>query len=160
MMRHRSPMFASTYLIFNVECDDEDEDDCVIESGDFRIAYDAVHGHEQEGRGQRAQDADRVTKGHQLFGGRGSHLFGFNRNKMVKVCKSEFGLPTLAGFKTVVSHESGSDLNKMKESDMPETVVVEDGRKEHVYRKKRFVQSQIHQTTFIKRFNLSRKKFS
>ena len=64
-------------LIFDVEGDDEDEDDCVIESGDFRIAYDAVHRHEQEGRRQRAQDADRVTKGHQLFGGRRSHLFGF-----------------------------------------------------------------------------------
>jgi hypothetical protein len=116
MMRHRSPMFASTYLIFNVECDDEDEDDCVIESGDFRIAYDAVHRHEQEGRRQRAQDADRVTKGHQLFGGRRSHLFEFHRNKMakrkmVKVCKSEFSLPTKAGFK-IVSHDlnnKGSD---------------------------------------------------
>ena len=98
-------------LIFDVEGDDEDEDDCVIESGDFRIAYDAVHRHEQEGRGQRAQDADRVTKGHQLFGGRGSQLFEFNRNKMVKVCKSEFSLPTKAGFK-IVSHDlnnKGSD---------------------------------------------------
>jgi hypothetical protein len=115
MMRHRSSMCASTNLIFNVECDDEDEDDCVIESGDFRIAYDAVHRHEQEGRRQRAQDADRVPKGHQLFGGRGSHLFGFNRNKMVQR-KMFFDVPTRS------PQQVWRAFWKMKNPTLPKTV--------------------------------------
>ncbi len=57
-------------LIFNVQSDDEDENNAIIITADFRILDNAVDGREEEGGRNGAHDADRVPERHQLSGRR------------------------------------------------------------------------------------------
>ena len=63
-----------TDLILDVESDNENDDDGVIVSIQFRICHDGVDGAEQESRRRGAHHAHWVPESHELLGRRWRHL--------------------------------------------------------------------------------------